>query len=193
LLYIPIAIDTSRHQYPECLKYVQDKFKPFNISNIIMLTDLASITREEIDKIGGVYIGGGNTPKLLKEIKESGFIEHLRYLAKKDIPLAGGSAGAIIFAKTITSSLKVDSNQVGLKDFAALDMTRGYELWCHYDKSWDKTIKEFQTKYKLTKVVGLPEDCGLYVENSKIQIVGPGSAILFTDKRVKYKPGTLLP
>lgn len=193
LLYIPIAIDTNRHPYPSCLEYIQAEFKPFNITNITMLTDLSKITREEIEKIGGVYIGGGNTPKLLKEMKDNNFLTHLEYLAKKNIPLAGGSAGAIIFAKTIIPSLSADPNDVQLNDFSALNMLRGYDLWCHYNSSMDKEIKEYQEKYKIKKIIALPENCSIFVDDEKIRIVGKGDATLFTNKKVKYKPESLLP
>jgi len=182
LLYIPIAIDTKSHPYLECFEWVKRYFSGFNFSNIEMVTDLRKLSRKDLDKFGSVYIGGGNTPYLLKELKDSGFYKHLEYLANKDIPLAGGSAGAIIFAKTIVPSLSSDENKVGLKDFSALNKLQGYDLDAHYEPSMDAEIKTYMKRYNLEKVIALPERCGVHVSNGKMKVFGEESAFIFDSK-----------
>ena len=181
MLYIPIAIDTKRHPYPECLNWIKNYFSEFNFEEIEMITDLRKFKKEDLDKYGSVYIGGGNTPYLLKELKESGFYEHLKYFMEKDIPIAGGSAGAIIFARTIIPSLSADENKVRLKDFSALNKLNDYELWAHYEPSIDKEILEYMKKHNLKKIIALPEYCGVYVNNNEMQILGENSAWVFDE------------
>lgn len=179
LLYIPIAMDPKEHSAEECFLWMKNYFSKFNFSNIVMVTDLKKITKKDLDKFGGVYIGGGNTPFLLKELKESGFYEHLKNLIKKDIPLAGGSAGAIIFAKTIVPSLSTDENWVKLKNFDSLDKLLGWDLDAHYEISMDSDIRRYMKEYNLQKVIALPERCGLLVQGKKMRVIGELSAWVF--------------
>ena len=191
ILYIPIAIDTKKHPYPECLEWVKNYFSEFGFDKIEMITDLRKFGKEDLGKFSGVYIGGGNTPCLLKELKESGFYEHLEYLIEKDIPIAGGSAGAIIFAKTIIPSLSADENKVRLKDFSALNKLKEYDLWAHYELSMDNEISRYMKKYNLKKIIALQEYCGVYVNGINMQIIGEHSAWIFDDDdgKIEVKNG----
>lgn len=182
LLYIPIAMPQEEHTFEECFVWMKNYFSKFNLRNIVMATDLRKISERDLDKFGGVYIGGGNTPYLLKELKESVFYEHLKTLIKKNVPLAGGSAGAIIFAKTIVPSLSTDENKVRLKDFNSLDKLQGWDLDAHYEISMDADIKGYMKEYNLKKVIALPERCGLFVEDKKMKIVGEISAWIFDSR-----------
>ena len=182
MLYIPIAIDQRRHPYPECFEWIKRYFSGLKFNNIEMATNLRDVSQKSLDRFGSVYIGGGNTPYLLKELRESGFYEHLEYLIKKDIPLAGGSAGAIIFARTIIPSLSADENKVGLRNFNSLNKLQGYDMWCHYEPSMDKVIKEYMSKHNLKKIIALPESCGIYVDNKRMTILGDHPAQIFSSK-----------
>lgn len=92
ILYIPIAIDTTRHPYPGCLDWLKRNFTHFNFDNFIMWTEeeLKSKTEHDFEQFGGVYIGGGNCFKLLENLKEFGTFEILRSLALRGIPIYGG-------------------------------------------------------------------------------------------------------
>ncbi len=179
MLYIPIAMDSKKHPYSECLEWIKRYFSEFNFKNIIMITNLRELTEKDLEKFGSVYIGGGNTPYLLKEIKESRFDKFLEHLIKKDIPIAGGSAGAIIFAKTIIPSLSADENKVGLTDFSALNKLQEYELDAHYEPSTDEDIARYMEEFNLQKVIALPEYCGVFANNNKLTIIGEHSAWIF--------------
>jgi len=193
MLYIPIAIDQKKHPFPECYKRIKKYFSEFNLKNIEMATDLRNLSRKDLDKFGSVYIGGGNTPYLLKELRESEFIKYLQSLMKKDIPLAGGSAGAIIFAKSIIPALSVDENKVGIKDFSALNKINGYELWCHYEPSMDKEIRDYIKKYNLNKILALPEQTGIFADDKIITVYGEKSAFVFDEiEKIEIKSGEKL-
>ncbi len=193
MLYIPIAMDPKKHSCSECFKWIKDYFRPFSFGNIIMKTDLNKINRDEINKFGSVYIGGGNTPILLKELRESGFIEILKDLMNKDIPIAGGSAGAIIFTKTIIPSLSADKNKVKLKNLNGLNKINDYEMWCHYESSMDKEILEYMKKYNFNKIIALPDKVGIYVNNNNMIILENKTAYVFNEKEKReIKDGEIL-
>lgn len=181
LLYIPIAINTEKHPYPECLKWLKSIFDRLGINNYTMWDEkkIYYHKKERIGNFAGIYIGGGNTPYLSKMLKDSGLWDFIKGAVLHDIPVYGGSAGAIIFGKTIISSLNDDENFVGLKDFSGMDLARGYEVWCHYDSSKDVVIKQFMKDHKIEKLIALPEETGLEITNKDIKVIGAKSAFLF--------------
>lgn len=195
LLYIPIAINTQKHPYSGCLEWLLDVFSPLGVKDIVMWIedDLREKQGKYFEQFGGIYIGGGNTFKLLKELKEFGTFEILRKLAKKDVPIYGGSAGAIIFAKTVIPALSADENFVELADFTALNLVNNYEIWCHYNKSLDSLIKSYMDKYYLKKIIAIPENAGLYVTENDIEAVGPADVKIFEGEDIRTtNPGILI-
>lgn len=195
LLYIPIAIDTDKHPYSGCLEWLLDVFGPLGVKNIVMWVedDLKQKQEEDFEQFSGIYIGGGNTPKLLKELKEFGTFEILKKLAQKGIPIYGGSAGAIIFAKTIIPALSADENFVELTDFSALNMVKNYDMWCHYSESLDPVVKSYMDIYSLKKIIAIPENAGLYVTENNIEIIGPANVEVFEGEDTKtLNPGNLV-
>ena len=190
LLYIPIAIDKAKHPYPDCLKWINKTFNPLGINKIELWTeqDLRKKPETESNKFGGVYVGGGNTFYLLRELRDSGFIEKLKALIKNDVPFYGGSAGALICTKTIITALTADKNEVNLIDFNAMNFLKGHALWCHYTPEMSELVKKYVKKHEL-RIIALPENTGLHVTQKEIRVVGPGSAYLFTEKIKEIRAG----
>ncbi|MBU2640109.1 MAG: Type 1 glutamine amidotransferase-like domain-containing protein, partial [Nanoarchaeota archaeon] len=81
ILYIPIAMSSKR--YPDCYKWIISTLK----KDVVMLTSFKE--KINLNNFKGIYIGGGNTFKLLKEIKENKWESKLKNF--KGI-IAGGSA-----------------------------------------------------------------------------------------------------
>ncbi|MGG1507134.1 Type 1 glutamine amidotransferase-like domain-containing protein [Bacillus licheniformis] len=65
LLYIPIAMDADR--YDDGFDWISRLFHPLGIKNIVMWTDVKGKTVHDLDVFSAVYIGGGNTFRLLKQ------------------------------------------------------------------------------------------------------------------------------
>jgi len=189
LLYIPIARNEKRHPYPGCFQWLKKTFNPLGIDKIEMWTekDLRENAETELERFGGVYMGGGNTFYLLKELKDSGFLPKLERLVRKDVPFYGGSAGALICARTIIPALTIDPNDVKLKDFDAMEFVRDYDLWVHYEPTQNKKIQDYKEKHNLN-LIALPENTGIFVTDETIEVVGPGSAYLPSKKMKEVKP-----
>jgi len=190
LLYIPIAMNESWHSYPECFQWLNKTFNPLGINKIEMWTekDLREKTEAELDRFSGIYVGGGNIFYLLKDLRDSGFLPKLENLIKRNIPYYGGSAGALICAKTVISALSAYSNDVKLENFDAMNLIRNYDLWVHYDVSMNIEIQNYKQKYNL-ELIALPQDTGIFVTEKAIEVIGPGSAYLLTKKNRVFKPG----
>lgn len=124
MLYIPIAMDTNSIPYHSCFNWINNVFNPLGIEDITMWTEseLNNKSIEDLKQFSAVYIGGGNTFDLLKDIRETFFTNVLKeYFATGGI-IYGGSAGAIIFGKDIRTCSHMDSNDVGLKKFNGLGL-----------------------------------------------------------------------
>lgn len=176
VLYIPIAKKTRPLE--ECLEWIKKCLNAFGFNNIKMWANLKGKKIEDVKDFGAIYIGGGNTYSLLKDLKEMGFIDILREYIKKGGVVYGGSAGAAILGKNIITVSFLDDNKVNLKDLNALNLIKDYCICCHYEKSHDQKIKNIIDKFKI-KAIALPEGCGLYVEDNKIIVKGKGSAFVF--------------
>ena len=195
VLYIPIAINTDKHPYTGCLEWLKSNFAKFNFSNFVMWTekDLKDKTERDFEQFGGIYIGGGNTFKLLSDLKEFGTFNILKSLASENIPIYGGSAGAIVLARTIIPAISADPNDINLKDFFALNLLKDNDIWCHYNPSMETIISEFTKEYNLKKIIAIPEDAGLFVSEKGIEVVGPNVITVFEgDKKNTLNPGEFL-
>lgn len=176
ILYIPVAIDKKQHPYPECLNWIKTGFSKYGDFEITLGDKklLKNISYDELTSYGGIFIGGGNTFYLLDFLKRSGFWGKLERLLKEtDIPVEGGSAGAIIFCKSIDPVILYDPNEVGLEDLSGMNLIDGKYVWCHYDDSMKDLVEE-HTKKLNADIIALPENCGIYVEDGKIEEIGDG-------------------
>lgn len=181
LLYIPIATNTAKYPYSGCVAWLSGVLEPLGVTDIVMWVeeDLKIKTKEDFTQFSGIYIGGGNTYKLLKELKEFGTFDILSLLAKEGMPIYGGSAGAIILAKTIIPAGFLDENNVGISNFSALDLVDGYDVWCHYAGTEDDSVRSYMNQFGLEKIIAIPENAGLIVSENGIEEVGPGKVKFF--------------
>jgi dipeptidase E len=173
LLYIPVAKDDSQHV--KCLEWFKSVFEQLRRGEIRMLTDLNK--RKGLSDIGGIYIGGGDTAKLLDEINKTNFGSYLREAQAHDIPIYGGSAGAIVLGKSIKtdSDLMNDSNQPA----NGLNMLAGYSVVCHYqEKDKDKITKLAQ---EIGPLIILSEKSGAIVEDRSVVQFGEQPVIIITN------------
>ena len=71
LLYIPLAME--RERYPDCYEWIQGELREVKVPSIEMVTSADEIVRKELDDYCAIFIGGGNTFKLLYELKNRAF------------------------------------------------------------------------------------------------------------------------
>lgn len=135
ILYIPVAM--YKIPYDKCENWFRETYAEYKLYNIDVCTDLKNAPN--LNKYKAVFIGGGNTFKLLKEIKESNFDYTIKEYLNNDGFVYGGSAGAIIFGKTIKTASHDDKNFVNLKNLNGLNLLNNYDVWCHYDENKDKS------------------------------------------------------
>lgn len=194
VMYIPLAWNNGNME--NCINWFRSQVELYGINDIVQVLNPKEITKELLSKCKGVFIGGGNTYKLLKMLKESVAYENLKEFAlKKDTVIMGGSAGALIWGESIDTckddglGIKsiCDVNLVGLENTTGFGMLHGYSLLVHYKKKEEQIPATMQRVERLLKegykLVCLPEETSLVVEDDKFSIVGSKPAEVFDNKQ----------
>ena len=108
----------------------------------------------------------------------------------KGVPIYGGSAGAIIFSKSIISSLYYDKNWVDLKDFSGMNVLDGKEITCHYTPTEKNIVLRMISDNNIKSVVALTEKNGLFINDGKVTVIGKEPVLLFEGEGITLiKPG----
>ena len=133
----------------------------------------------------GIFIGGGNTFVLLKQLYENNLVETLRKTIKEGIPYLGTSAGTNITGQTIgtTNDMPIvyppSFNALGVIPFNInphyLDPDPNST---HMGETRETRIGEFH-KFNSIPVVGLREGSYLEVHDDTVMLKGNLSARIF--------------
>jgi len=150
-----------------------------------MWTDLVPGRLDELEHFKAIYIGGGNTFRLLHLFRSSGFDTALINFMKSGGAVYGGSAGAILLGRDIMTCAHMDPNDVGLDNTTGLDVINGYAVWCHYRFEDDARIARFVEEYNLA-VLALSERSGICIENEQLLALGFEGVRKFTKNGKQY-------
>lgn len=170
VLYIPVAMETKKKSYNDCLSWITLALRAHGIKDITMCTNLNDLTLAEIMNYSAIYIGGGNTFLLMKQVKESGFDKLLsKYSENPDKVIYGGSAGAIILGSSIKLAQYFDEQKedVDLKGLCFYDRL----IFPHYKEEHHKKLAK---EFSINSIVALSEDSGLIIEKNLVHPVGDG-------------------
>ncbi len=175
VLYIPFAWPDPT--YNGCLEFMTNELSDIVKKGINMVISTDELMNKNFSDYACIYIGGGNTYKLLNDLKLSGAFDKIKkYLLEDDGIVYGGSAGAIIFGKDLDSCNTDDENEVGLVDNTGFNMINGYSLLCHYtNREPERT--ELSKKYlielsKTKPIYAIPEEDTIFVNEGKIEFIG---------------------
>lgn len=181
ILYIPLAME--KEKYSSCKEWFSQEIKFIGIDSFEMITSSKELSERNFNDYCALFIGGGNTYKLLDELKQNDNIKKIKNYLKNDGIIFGGSAGAIIFGKNINTCLVDDGNIVGLEKCEGLNYLNDYSILCHLNKSNLKKNCKHLKEYSINnKILYLPEENVIVIENDKIKIIG-------TNKYVKFING----
>ena len=188
ILYVPLAW-VEDLTYNSCLEFMINELSDINCTGIEMIESGTELYNMDSKKYAAIYIGGGNTYKLLKELKDSGSFDKIKnYVLNENGIVYGGSAGAIIFGKDLDSCNTDDINDVNLDDNTAFDMLNGYSLLCHYtNRESERT--ELSKKYllklsKIKPIYAIPEEDSIIVDEEKITFIGTRPYYEFIDGKM---------
>lgn len=191
LLYVPLAMESSR--YDSCYEWIKGEMSLINVTNIEMVTSGSELFNKSLDNYCAIFIGGGNTYKLLKELKVSKSFNKIKKYINNDGIVFGGSAGAIIFGKDIDSCKMQDVNDVKLKDTKGFNVIKDYSLLCHLNRNdgikfnRDKNSDYLLNFSKDKKTIYLPDDDTIFIDNNDITIIGSSEFRIYENGGYKIR------
>jgi len=154
---------------------------------------------DEFDHADAIFVGGGNTFRLLKTLHERDLLAPIRDRVRAGLPYLGSSAGTVIAAPTMKTTN--DMPIVQPPSFDALGLI-DFQINPHYlDPEPDSThrgetreerIREFHEENG-TPVVGLREGSILRIEDTVTTLLGEKTARLFRrgQEPVEVQPGAI--
>ena len=152
---------------------------------------------EQFDTADAIFVGGGNTFRLLKKLQDRNLMDAIRQRVRDGLPYIGSSAGSVITAPTIrtTNDMPIvepqSLNALGLVPF----QINGHYLdpdpnSTHKGETREDRLREFHEENG-TPVVGLREGTMLLVEDDAYTLVGLKPARIFRRGRdpIEVGPG----
>src|SRR6266436_5702258 len=153
--------------------------------------------QKAIEQTDAIFIGGGNTFRLLKALQDLELLEPIRRKVKSGAPYIGSSAGSNVAGPTIKTTK--DMPIVQPRSFDSLGLVP-FQISPHYQdpdpnsrhmgETQEERILQFLEEND-TPVVGMREGAWLLVENGAATLRGEAGARIFRHGEVplEAKPG----
>lgn len=150
-----------------------------------------------VEETDAIFIGGGNTFRLLKALQDLDLIESIRAKIKIGVPYLGSSAGSNVAGPTIKTTK--DMPIVQPRSFDSLGLVP-FQISPHFQdpdpnskhmgETQEERILQFLEENE-TPVVGIREGAWLLCENGAVTLKGKTGARIFRlgESPVEAKPG----
>lgn len=192
ILYVPLAMDESDHPYDSCYEWIKNELVNVNIPDIEMVKSFEQLASKRLFDYSAIYIGGGNTYKLLFGLKQSGSFDSIKEYINNNGIIIGTSAGAVIFGYDISIVSSMDLNIVGITDSKGFDAISGISIFPHYTNKKSKLTEE-QNESRLKnftnsiidfsqtvgEVIAIPEEDFIYVNDNEVEVLGTRPYYIF--------------
>jgi dipeptidase E len=200
LLFVPYALGDHDGYLQALLDRKLDA--GYELDGIHRHADPLAAVREA----AAIFVGGGNTFRLLAELCRLGFLEAIRERVRAGVPYLGISAGTNVACPTIRTTNDMPITQppsldaLGLVPFQVnphyftghsfIEREGGFVE--HFGETRDERIREFH-EMNDTPVVGLWEAGVLRVEDGHVMLEGAPARVFRKGREpVDCAPGTLL-
>jgi len=161
--------------------------------------DLDVIGIDDLDRADAIFVGGGNTFRLLKTLYDRDLLATIRERVRAGLPYLGSSAGTVIAAPTMQTTN--DMPIVEPPSFAALGLV-DFQINPHYldpdpqsthrGETREERIREYLEENE-GPVIGLREGSIIRVENDVTTLLGEKTARLFRrgQEPIEIEPGAI--
>jgi dipeptidase E len=179
VLFVPYAVH-DRRAYAAKAK---ERFREMGLS-LASIHDVSNMQRA-VDEADVIFVGGGNTFRLLKGLHDHDLLGPIRRKVAAGTPYIGSSAGCIVACPTLKTTK--DMPVVQPRSFEALGLVP-FQISPHYldpdpasthmGETQEERIMQFLEENEET-VVGLREGSLLRVQERTVVLKGPNTARIF--------------
>lgn len=180
-LFIPYAAVTF--SYDEYEEKVNSRFREIghSVKSIHHFTD----PKKAVEEAEAIIVGGGNTWKLVRTMRDNNIIELIHDKVKSGTPYIGWSAGSNVACPTLRTTN--DMPIIDPKGFDTINLVP-FQINPHYldvhpeghgGETREDRIREFITENPDMYVVGLREGTMLNLEENKLRLIGDKTARIF--------------
>ena len=184
-LFIPYAgVSVSYDEYLTKVQTALDPL-PITISSIHQFAD----PKQAILDAAGIFVGGGNTFQLLKELYRYDLLHLIREKVENGMPYVGWSAGSNITGASIrtTNDMPIveppSFTALGILPFQLNPQYTNYQMPGHNGETRAQRLLEFTMVDPLTPVIGIQEGSALWRQGDKLHLMGNETAYLFHGKQ----------
>ncbi|MHB1316480.1 MAG: Type 1 glutamine amidotransferase-like domain-containing protein [Minisyncoccota bacterium] len=164
-----VVIITTASSEKEGNKYIQSAASELRSAGIetVDFYDFENDESKDLSPYDVIYVGGGNTFKLLKFAKEMEFDKAIDSLLKRGGVYVGVSAGSLIVGPSIQIANEVhpDKNEVGMTDFTGFNIV-DLIIFPHYSTDLEEEIKSFEERNNV-KIERIDNSQALLIENGE--------------------------
>ncbi|XP_060584571.1 alpha-aspartyl dipeptidase-like isoform X2 [Ruditapes philippinarum] len=194
VLFVPYALH-DRDQYASIARTAYNSIG-FNLESIHEKPNAVDAVRQA----EAIFIGGGNTFRLLKTLYDENIVDEIRKRVFEDsMPYIGSSAGSNV--ATVSINTTNDMPIVYPPSFKALGLVP-FNINAHYQdpdpnskhmgETREQRINQYHEYEDSPSVLGIREGCILHVEGDKATLKGVTNARLFEREKepVEYDSGS---
>jgi dipeptidase E len=167
------VIITTASSDKENNQYIQSAISELKSTGLdtVDFYDFENDGSKDLSKYDIIYVGGGNTFKLLKFAKEANFDKTVQSLLNRGGIYIGVSAGSLIVGPSIQISNEVhpDKNEVGLTDFTGFNIVN-LIIFPHYSPELEEEIKSFEERNNV-KIERIDNSQAVLIEDGKKTII----------------------
>jgi dipeptidase E len=177
IAFVPFALHDQAGYYARA----RERLRAFGLDTLRVEEGAAG--RRVLEEADGVFVGGGNTFRLLDRLQRSDLAAPLAERVRAGLPYLGASAGTVITAPTMRTT-----NDMPIVEPASLDALGlvPFQINCHYldpdpdsihmGETRETRLVEFLEE-NATPVVGLREGTWLEVESAPLAEAGAPPAL----------------
>lgn len=187
VLFVPYAL----YDHDAYTSQAQDRARKMGYA--LESVHRAADARRAVDEAEAIFIGGGNTFRLLKALYDFDLIGAIRRRVETGMPYIGSSAGTVVACPTIKTTN--DMPIIEPPSFAALGLV-SFQINAHYQDPDPNSTHMGETREQRlvqfleendTPVVGLREGAMVRVENSTAMLKGSSGARIFCKGREPFE------